>query len=70
MLNLIDTLCRNDLDLDVFIGEDGATSGLEEEFRIATTSLFRGPGIPEIEHHVDFTLARAELRQVPGRMEK
>lgn len=27
--------------------------GLEEEFRIATTSLFRGPGIPEIEHHVD-----------------
>ncbi|OHV79364.1 tryptophan halogenase family protein [Ensifer sp. LCM 4579] len=70
-LNLIDTLCRNDLDLDVFIGEAGATykhgvlyenwtgGGVPDRYY----HLFGGPGIPEIEHHVDgfFPLLSARI---------
>nr|WP_312033101.1 tryptophan 7-halogenase [Ensifer sesbaniae] len=70
-LNLIDTLCRNDLDLDVFTGEAGATykygvlyenwtgGGVPDRYY----HLFGGLGIPEIEYHVDgfFPLLSARI---------
>ncbi|WP_240545262.1 tryptophan halogenase family protein [Sinorhizobium fredii] len=59
-LNLIDTLCRNELDLDVFIGEAGATHKLGvlyENWRGGGIPdryyrMFGGSGIPEIECRV------------------
>lgn len=70
-LNLIDTLCRNDLDLDVFIGEAGANykhgvlydnwkgTGVPDRYY----HLFGGPGIPETEYRVDgfFPLLSARI---------
>ncbi|MCA1371679.1 tryptophan 7-halogenase [Bradyrhizobium sp. BRP14] len=70
-LNLIDTLCRNELDLDVFIGEAGATHKLGvlyENWRGGGIPdryyrMFGGPGIPEMECRVDgfFPLLSARI---------
>ncbi|MCO5965124.1 tryptophan halogenase family protein [Sinorhizobium meliloti] len=70
-LNLVDTLCRNELDLDIFVGEAGATyklGVLYDNWRGGGISdryyrLFCGPGIAEIEWRVDgfFPLLSARI---------